>query len=454
MRSLYVRIFLWFWLAMTLVGAAGVIMTLTTDRQSPLRNRQAKQISGYGQRLIQAYEEGGPAAVSELAERLERKDRVRIFLFRGTRGPLSGRAAPPESMRIATLAARTGSPQLRPGKRGLIVTLPLEDDFVVMAELPRPSRVSRLLDPHNLVLRLLVTFIVAGVVCYILARSLTSPIRKLREATQQFAQGKLDTRVGPDLGAPGGEISDLACDFNDMAGRIEKLVESQHRLIRDISHELRSPLARLNVALGLARRSAGEDSRDSLDRIEQEAERLNDLIGELLSLSRMEEGERTLSRESVDLESLVKEIVKDADFEARNRARAVDLVSSEQIRTNGSREILRRAIENVVRNAVRYTREDTQVKITLQRRRDGESDSALLIVRDQGPGVPEGELPHLFRPFYRVANARERQTGGVGVGLAIAHRAVSLHGGTVTASNAHGGGLLVEITLPLVGSSA
>ena len=129
-------------------------------------------------------------------------------------------------------------------------------------------------------------------------------------------------------------------------------------------------------------------------------------------------------------------------------------MSSEQIRTNGSREILRRAIENVVRNAVRYTREDTQVKITLQRHRDGEIDSALLIVRDQGPGVPEGELPHLFRPFYRVANARERQTGGVGVGLAIAHRAVSLHGGTVTASNAHDGGLLVEITLPLVGSSA
>ncbi len=454
MRSLFIKIFLWFWLAMTFVGAAGVMMTLTTDPQSAIRERHGKRIGDYGQRLVRAYEEGGPRAVSELADRLERKDRIRVFLFQGMRGPLSARPAPPGSRKMAAVVARTGDSQLRPGKKGLTVALPLDDDFVVMAELPRPSRIARLLDPHNLGLRLLVTFIVAGVVCYILARSLTSPIRKLREATQQFARGKLDTRVGPDLGAPGGEIGDLACDFNDMAGRIEKLVESQQRLIRDISHELRSPLARLNVALGLARRSAGEDSRDSLDRIEQEAERLNDLIGELLSLSRMEEGERTLSRESVDLESLVKEIVKDADFEARNRSRAVDLVSSEQIRTNGSREILRRAIENVVRNAVRYTREDTQVKITLQRRRDGESDSALLVVRDQGPGVPEGELPHLFRPFYRVADARDRQTGGVGVGLAIAHRAVSLHGGTVTASNSHGGGLLVEITLPLAGSSA
>lgn len=381
-------------------------------------------------------------------------DRVRIFLFRGTRGPLSGRAAPPGSTRMATLAARTGSPQLRPGKRGLIVTMPLEDDFVVMAELPRRFRVSRLLDPHNLVLRLLATFIIAGVVCYILARSLTSPIRKLREATQQFAQGKLDTRVGPDLGAPGGEISDLACDFNDMAGRIEKLVDSQHRLVRDISHELRSPLARLNVALGLVRRSAGDDSRVSLDRIEQEAERLNDLIGELLSLSRMEEGKQTLPRESIDLESLVKDIINDADFEARSRSREVALVSSDQVWMSGSREILRRAIENVIRNAIRYTREETRVEIALQRHRDGGSDSALLTVRDHGPGVPEGELPHLFRPFYRVADARERQTGGVGVGLAIAHRAVSLHDGTITASNAPGGGLLVEISLPLAGFSA
>lgn len=436
---------------MILIVAAGVVVTMTADPQSASRERHGRKVAEYGQHMVRAFEEGGPRAVAEAAERIEGSERARVFLFRGGRGPLSGRPAPPGSRRHIAAAARTGEPQLRPGKRGIAVTMPIGGEYVVMAEMPRRSPAARIFDPHNIGLRLALTFIIAGVVCYLLARSLTAPIRKLREATQQFATGKLDTRVGPDLGAPGGEIGDLGGDFNNMAGRIEKLVESQHRLIRDISHELRSPLARLSVALGLARRSAGKNSRDSLDRIEQEAERLNDLIGELLSLSRMDEGERKLPQEAVDLDLIIREVIKDADFEARNRSRSVAITASEKVTVTGSPEILRRAIENVVRNAVRYTKEGTAVEITLQSRRDGRYDNAVLSVRDHGPGVPSSELQNLFRPFYRVGDARERQSGGVGVGLAITDRAVALHGGSVSASNAPDGGLLVEIVLPAAG---
>jgi two-component system sensor histidine kinase CpxA len=234
-----------------------------------------------------------------------------------------------------------------------------------------------------------------------------------------------------------------------MAGRIEKLVESRNRLIRDISHELRSPLARLSVALGLVRRDAGEEARYSLDRIEQETEKLNDLIGELLSLSRMEEGEAAISREPVDFEGLVESVVKDAEYEGRGGFKGVELVASEPLEVRGSRDLLCRAVENVVRNAVRYSGEHGQVEITLRRRQRQGNDHALLTVRDRGPGGPERDLPHLFEPFYRVADARDRKTGGTGVGLAITARAVSLHGGSVHASNAPDGGLLVEISLPL-----
>lgn len=449
MRSLFIKIFLWFWLAMILIVAAGIVVTMTADPQSASRERHGRKVAEYGRRMVRAFEEGGARAVAEVAEGIERKERARVFLFRSGRGPLSGRPAPPGSRRHTAAASRTGSPEVRQGKRGLAVTMPLGGEYVVMAEMPRPSPAARIFDPHNIVLRLALTFLIAGVVCYLLARSLTAPIRKLRAATQQLARGQLDTRVGPDLGAPGGEIGDLAGDFNNMAGRIEKLVESRHRLIRDISHELRSPLARLSVALGLARRSAGEQSRDSLDRIEQEAERLNDLIGELLSLSRMEESDRSLPQEAVDLEQLVQEIIRDADYEARNRSQGVELHASEKLTVAGSEEILRRAVENVIRNAVRYTGEETAVEVTLQRRREGANEHAVLTVRDHGPGVPASELQNLFRPFYRVGHARERQSGGVGVGLAITDRAVKLHGGSVSASNAPDGGLLVEIVMPL-----
>jgi len=449
MRSLFIKIFLWFWLAMTLIGAAGVVIALTTDPKAAAMARHKRQIISAGKTLISAYELQGPLALAKESNRIERETHIPTFLFRGDKGPLSGQPAPNGIRRLAFMAAVTGEPQIAPSSKGLWHALPTENNYVILAEMPPPSPISRILDPQLIGLRLSVTFIVAGIVCYLLTRSLTAPILQLQKAARQFADGALATRVGPVLGKRKDEIADLGRDFDRMAERIEALVNAQQKLLRDISHELRSPLARLNVALELARQRAGKEAAGALDRIEREAERLNELIGQLLTLTLLESGAETMEKTSFDLSVLLEEIVDDVDFEARGRNRAVKIVSSETIIVNASREMLRRAIENVVRNGVAYTTEGTEVEVYLDlQHKDGE-DLAVVRVRDHGPGVPETALAQLFQPFYRIADARDRLTGGTGIGLAITERAIHLHGGVVTASNDPDGGLVVEINLPV-----
>ena len=216
-----------------------------------------------------------------------------------------------------------------------------------------------------------------------------------------------------------------------------------------ISHELRSPLARLSVALDLARKRAGQAAAGDLDRIEREAKRLNEMVGQLLALSRWESNGGRQRAETFDLAALVREVAADADFEAQGRNASVVVAEADACGMKGTPQLLRSAVENVVRNAVRYTAEGTAVKISLRRLSDGGAAEAVITVKDEGVGVPEESLRDIFRPFYRMDDSRTRETGGTGLGLAITERAVRLHGGTVTASNAPGGGLLVELRLPL-----
>ncbi|MRR36290.1 two-component sensor histidine kinase, partial [bacterium] len=258
--------------------------------------------------------------------------------------------------------------------------------------------------------------------------------------------GDLSTRVTISCKGRGDEITDLVRDFNRMAERIEKLMTAQKRLVRDVSHELRSPLARLNVALGLARREATPAAAPALDRIEQEAERLNWMIGEMLTLSLLESAGERFDREFFDLSDMVDEVVGDADFEAAGSDRRVQFLSNGPLMLSGNREMLRRALENVVRNAIRYTDCGTAVEVSLEE--DG-TEHAVIRVRDHGPGLPEEALTEIFRPFYRSAEARDRQSGGAGIGLAITERAVRMHSGEVKAENAADSGLVVTIRLPL-----
>ncbi len=263
----------------------------------------------------------------------------------------------------------------------------------------------------------------------------------------------------PALGNRRDELASLAADFDVMAEKIQSLVDSQRRLLGDISHELRSPLARLNVALELARQRSGTGATMALERIQREAEILNEMIGQLLALTRLESGTEEIRKTEFDVALLVREITDDADFEARSRKRFVRLKSVDSCTIVGNEQLLRRAIENVVRNGLQYTAEDTEVEVKLEcsvkhhagklNNESPDKRPVVITVRDHGSGVPENALAEIFRPFYRVDDARDRKAGGVGLGLAIAERAVQLHRGNVEATNAPDGGLVVTITLPV-----
>ena len=302
--------------------------------------------------------------------------------------------------------------------------------------------------PRVIAAPFIVAAIISGLVCFLLARYLTTPIRRLSQATRQFASGDLGLRVSPGLGRRRDEIADLARDFDLMAGRLQELIGSQKQLLSDVSHELRSPLARLQVALGLARKREPGQCGIELDRIEREAELLNQMIGQLLSLSRLESGVTPPSAGTLDLSGILTEVVKNADFEARALNRRVQISDCVPATIRANESLLKSALENVVRNAVKYTAEDTSVDVSM--RPDSEHASQLTIqVRDHGPGVPEEMLTRLFEPFVRIGESRDRKSGGYGLGLAIAKRAIELHGGAISASNVADGGLNVRIRLPL-----
>jgi len=333
----------------------------------------------------------------------------------------------------------------------------------LVVELARPVPFRR---PHLLaydhIMHMAAMFLIGAAFCYWLAKYLTAPVTQLRKATNELASGNLAARVGPSLGKRRDELASLGSDFDLMAEQIESLLKAQRRLLGDISHELRSPLSRLNVALELARQRSGSEAMTALTRIQHEAENLNEMIGQLLALTRLETGDQEISKKSFDLRELVLDIAEDADFEARSRNRSVRVDSSRRCIIVGSEQLLRPAIENVVRNAVQHTAEKTEVEIKIkphakssgptgatvevQNVREG---TAEITVRDHGEGVPENALSEIFRPFYRVDDARDRESGGTGLGLAITERAVRLHRGNVTALNAPDGGLSITISLPL-----
>ena len=452
--SLFLKIFLWFWLAMTVVGGSLVIsgeMTRSRPQVPPFRDFTRETMS-FARRGTRVLERDGLPALENYLEQLERSSRIRVVVFDSQGQEIAGRAAPPGASALAARALGSSRVEVQPDGRMLLVAqsavAPGGESYTMVGQIPGP-RLGGGSQPAALALRLLVVVMTGGAVCYGLARYLTSPVAKLQKATQQLAGGDLTTRVGSILEKRGDEFADLGHDFDLMAERIEWLINSQRRLLNDISHELRSPLARLNVALALARQRTGTEACASLDRIEREAERMNELISHLLGLAQFENGPESVQEERIALAKLVEEVAADADFEATSRNRRVSVTKSEDCMVTGSPELLRSAIENIVRNGLHYTARDTQVEIDLSCSKSNDQNYAVIVVRDHGRGVPEDALEELFRPFYRVEKARDRLSGGSGLGLAIAERIIRLHGGTVKATNASEKGLQVEINLPL-----
>jgi two-component system sensor histidine kinase CpxA len=290
----------------------------------------------------------------------------------------------------------------------------------------------------------LATLAAGSLFCFLVTRHITTPLFRLRTAAAAIAQGDLNTRVSPALGRRRDEIAALGRDFDRMTERIGTLLEGHKQLLGDVSHELRSPLSRLLVALGLAKKASPGEASEHLERIGLEARRLDHLIGQLLTLSRIESRTDIATGTWFDFTNLIHEVAGDANFEARAQSKRVIVTAAEESRISGSEELLRSAIENVVRNAVRFTREGTSVEVSIHHERG----RIVTRVRDFGPGVPESMLTEIFLPFRRVSASGENANEGAGLGLAIAQRAITLHGGTIRARNAQESGLVVEIELP------
>jgi len=456
MRSLFLKIFIWFWLTIIVVGltfALSAVILPTGSLISEWRKFAVNTIYLSGLTAVETYEKGGRSALWEYVTKLQVDTEIGIFLYDSQGTFLSGTNEPQSVRDVALRTFDSQGPVFDRFRKMPLVAKQLEgqsgQSYVIVSQIPGGPFSRLLMASRGQLLRLLAVVVVAGLICYWLAKYLTNPIKKLQSATREFANGNLRVRVGSQVGGRRDEIAELARDFDMMAHRIEALIHAQKHLTRDISHELRSPLTRLSVALELARDKAGEHATEALDRIEFEVNRLNKLIGQLLTLTRLETGTDVLEKVPVNLIDLMDGIVRDAQFEAQARNCSVKFSYHQQIVIEGERELLYSAIENVVRNGLRYTQEGTEVELSLTHLRLDSGDFVSVRVRDHGDGVDEDLLAKLFQPFYRVGEARERSTGGTGLGLAIAERAVTLHGGTITAANASGGGLIVEILLPL-----
>ncbi len=450
MKSLFVRIFLSFWLAQALFVVLAILVTVAfRPRSSTWEALRTTVLND----AVSAYEEGGEDKLRQYLEEVDQSQHVRAYLFDEHGIEVSRRGAPDWAMRVAAGGPRT------PHDGFLFPAPPVQRDskasadgkhrFTVVLGLPPGPRV--FIGPRGVPFTgLLIGVLTSGLVCYLLSWYLTKPIVRLRTAARQLAAGDLTARTGAPASTRRDEVAGLMRDFDAMAERLETLLKAQSRLLNDISHELRSPLARLNVALGLARQRAGVESTDMLDRIELEASRLNELIGRILTLARLEDGEQLVSHTPVPLDDLVASVTEDAEFEAQARHCHVHTSLPEgNWEVSGNASLLHSAVENVVRNAIRYTQEGTSVEVELTSAKRAGGSDAVLRVSDSGPGVPADALEKLFEPFYRLDDARGRQTGGVGLGLAITERAVRFHGGKVSAMNRPQGGLVVEIRLPL-----
>ena len=319
-------------------------------------------------------------------------------------------------------------------------------EFALPAPPPPDGRMR--LPPHDRgmfppLMPLLAGSLVSLVFAALLAWYFSKPIRKLRSAFEALANGDMDVRLAPVMGSRRDELADLGHDFDSMAQRLQQLMDGQRKVLHDVSHELRSPLARLQAAIGLARQQP-ERTEDSMARIEREGVRMDALVSELLTLSRLEAGMAGKLDEQVELNELVFNVVEDARFEAESSTCRIEFEECCRVAVMGNAELLHRAVENVVRNAVKHSPPNSLISIKMYK---ADAQTVCIVVSDEGPGVPEADMQSIFEPFFR--SDATKTTSGHGLGLTIAHRVVTAHQGSISARNCAGGGLCIMVTLPV-----
>jgi two-component system sensor histidine kinase CpxA len=427
MNSLFARILIWLILT-AVITATGAMIVAAIAAPDPVRSTPwpGRAVQFYADEASLAYAQGGVKELSDFLWRLDTATGIEAHLVNEQGIDLVTKVD-----REAALARLKHSrfPVVWHERRMIAGKPASNGNFFILYP---PSRIAAF--PMLVPQHLWILISVAGL-SYLLARHLTNPLRKMESAAERLGKGDFSARVPLDRRD---ELGRLAETFNRMAGRIESLVESQQRLLRDVSHELRSPLARLGVAVELARTSAQPERE--LDIIQQQADRLNTLVGTLLQVSRVEADPGALRKQPLDLRELLEDIGRDCELEASAHGCRIAITAPHTLPIRGDAELLRRAVENVVRNAIRYSPRDASIDLAMKSA-DG---NAVIEVLDAGPGVPPGTLPHLFDAFFRV----DGQAGsGMGLGLWIAKRAVESHHGSISAANATPG-LRVVITIP------
>jgi two-component system sensor histidine kinase CpxA len=451
MRSLFLKIFFWFWATLIATGVALILTFILEPRSVPSRwHATLTDTARYsGTIAVETAEREGIGSTSAYLERIAHQTHMGACLFDSEGRVIAGTDCQDFlSMTSHVTASKTSDFSMKYGiaRVALLLTGQNGRDYIFATELPAGPRAALGIDRAAIVLQWGVALLVSGLVCSLLTRYLTAPILRLREMSQKLAAGDLSARAGSGLAQRRDEIGDLVRDFNAMASRIEELVSRQRQLTSDVSHELRSPLARLNVALDLGRERKGNDP--AFEQMEEDIRLLDEMIGRLLTIVKLDTSAPQVPMMDLDLADVLSQVARHAEFESKEPNGAIRLTSAGECIVRGNAELLHSAIENVIRNAIRYTESGTLVEVRMERENSSSGAKIRLMVRDYGPGVPEPELKNIFQPFYRLTDARDRQSGGTGLGLAIADRVVRIHGGTIRAENAVPRGLRIEIVLP------
>ncbi|MEH6470715.1 MAG: ATP-binding protein [Halopseudomonas sp.] len=447
MRSLYLKVFLAFWLVMMLVVGSNMMLTWMLARQFEDAEVRNRYVETYAQQALDSYLDGGTKALNDWRQQLFNKKELRVLLLDSQGRNLNGE---PLSPRLNALIRRSnpammppadfGSPrQHRPGRhlRPIVWPIQHQQSNYLFVMLNPHELLDHLYSGGTLVWRLALSVLLVGLLSFLMARYLIQPIRQLQQASRQLAGGELSTRVPPPVSNRRDELGQLGEDFNQMAERIQNLVQGQQQLLRDVSHELRTPLARQRFALELARKKP--DSTEALDRIEQQAEELDALIGEILMLARLDNSATQAPHTSTDLDPLLQALTAEFNFDQER----LHYQSCGTVTLNTDPRLIHRAVSNIVGNALKYSQAEVQLIL------EQDAQAVSIRVLDQGPGIDATMLEKIFEPFVRTDQARSRQQGGWGLGLAIAARAVHQHQGQISASNLQPHGLEVSIRLPL-----
>ncbi|CEG56806.1 two-component system sensor histidine kinase CpxA [Legionella fallonii] len=451
MRSLYWKIFVSFWLATILIIFTTAWVTSQIAQKSSQPVREQMFMDSYANAAVATFESGQRSALLKWLNQIGLSRHMSLWLLSSS-GEIVGAQDPPES--VKKVAENLINDQLSEGiftAGKLIVSheiLSTSGKFYRLAAVSeKPISYFVQIPWAGLAIRLTLAIFISGLICYLLSMYLTQPLRTLGMAAKSIATGKLYTRVGHFRGHKKDEIAELSKDFDRMAEQLEALVRSKERLLQDISHELRSPLARLNIAIELGKKKTNHLADNEFNRMELESSRLNALISEILDFARLDKSTTDLQLAKTNIPELISDIIHDANYESGDQLNRISTETIEPCQLIVDKRLIHRAIENIVRNALHYTPEHQQIHISLHH--NDAKDKIYLDVKDNGPGVPEDQLEKIFNPFYRVDTSRTKKTGGYGLGLAIASRAITLHHGEIIAKNAEDGGLLVRIILPL-----